>query len=340
MRELRPGLYGPLPTFFDDDQELDLASYREHLAGSLGEGAHLVGWFLFCRRPDLLRPQIFNSAGYIHQDPSERRTLIEVTRQTLDDLSLTSTPIVAGVGGLSTRETIRLCRDAAAAGADAGLVILPAYYAASLNSDQEQIVKYYVDICEASPIPLFLYNFPTNAAGLDMSSEVIEKIMRAAPNLCGVKLTCGGSIGKLVRLKAAQDGFQTTMPTRRFPFLLLDGLIGDLTAWKACGGHGTVSGIPNFAPRASVRLWELLNTSSPTHEEVSERDKLQAVLSRADAIAVHAGIRAMKFVLHQVHGYGKAPRRPLLPLNEDEGQLFLASLSELLETEREYQKRE
>ncbi|OAL28710.1 hypothetical protein AYO22_02575 [Fonsecaea multimorphosa] len=334
MRELRPGLYGPLPTFFDDDQELDLASYREHLAGSLGEGAHL--------------------------DPSERRTLIEVTRQTLDDLSLTSTPIVAGVGGLSTRETIRLCRDAAAAGADAGLVILPAYYAASLNSDQEQIVKYYVDICEASPvpehpdlsrrlmtwadgppqIPLFLYNFPTNAAGLDMSSEVIEKIMRAAPNLCGVKLTCGGSIGKLVRLKAAQDGFQTTMPTRRFPFLLLDGLIGDLTAWKACGGHGTVSGIPNFAPRASVRLWELLNTSSPTHEEVSERDKLQAVLSRADAIAVHAGIRAMKFVLHQVHGYGKAPRRPLLPLNEDEGQLFLASLSELLETEREYQKRE
>jgi hypothetical protein len=35
---------------------------------------------------------------------------------------------------------------------DAGLVILPAYYAASLNTDHEQIVQYYVDICNASPV--------------------------------------------------------------------------------------------------------------------------------------------------------------------------------------------
>lgn len=83
------------------------------------------------------------------------------------------------------------------------------------------------------------------------------------------------------------------MPARAQPFLFLDGLIGDLTAWKACGGHGTVSGIPNFAPRASVRLWELLQLPSLTPEEVSERERLQAILSRADAIAVPAGIRAM-----------------------------------------------
>lgn len=35
---------------------------------------------------------------------------------------------------------------------DAGMVILPAYYAAALNSDQEQVVQYFVDICEASPV--------------------------------------------------------------------------------------------------------------------------------------------------------------------------------------------
>ncbi|KAL6245493.1 hypothetical protein RBB50_007492 [Rhinocladiella similis] len=322
MRELLPGLYGPLPTFFDDDQELDLISYKKHLtnlatqgivpvcSGSLGEGAHL--------------------------SPSERQTLIKTTRQTLDDLGLTSTPVVAGVGGLSTRETISLCQGAASVGADAGLVILPAYYAASLNSDHKQIIQYFIDICEASPIPLFLYNFPTNAAGLDMSSEVIENIMEEAPNLCGVKLTCGGSVGKLVRLKAALDVSSATMPSRTRPFLLLDGLIGDLTAWKACGGHGTVSGIPNFAPRASVRLWQLLNLPSLTPEEVSEREGLQAILSRADAVAVPAGIRAMKYVLSKVHGYGRAPRRPLLPLEPEEGEAFLSSLSELLNTERKY----
>jgi 4-hydroxy-2-oxoglutarate aldolase len=38
-------------------------------------------------------------------------------------------------------------------------------------------------------IPLLLYNFPANAAGQDMSSAVIETVMKKAPNLCGVKLT-------------------------------------------------------------------------------------------------------------------------------------------------------
>ena len=30
-RPLRPGVYGPLPVFFDDKQELDLISYKKHL---------------------------------------------------------------------------------------------------------------------------------------------------------------------------------------------------------------------------------------------------------------------------------------------------------------------
>jgi L-threo-3-deoxy-hexylosonate aldolase len=32
------------------------------------------------------------------------------------------------------------------------MVILPAYYAASLNTDVEQVIQYYVDICEGSPV--------------------------------------------------------------------------------------------------------------------------------------------------------------------------------------------
>jgi hypothetical protein len=32
------------------------------------------------------------------------------------------------------------------------MVILPAYYAASLNADPEQVIQYYVDICDASPV--------------------------------------------------------------------------------------------------------------------------------------------------------------------------------------------
>jgi dihydrodipicolinate synthase/N-acetylneuraminate lyase len=30
-KTLKPGLYGPLPTFFTEDQEIDYVSYKKHL---------------------------------------------------------------------------------------------------------------------------------------------------------------------------------------------------------------------------------------------------------------------------------------------------------------------
>ncbi|KAK7433774.1 hypothetical protein Landi51_13796 [Colletotrichum acutatum] len=264
---LTPGAYGPLPTFFNDKQEIDYESYKKHLLEE-------------------------------ESSSEERVDLIKFIRRTLDDAGLTNMPIVAGVGGQSTRETIKLAHAAGNAGAcapgrDAGLVILPAYYAASLSTDQDQIIQYYVDICKESPIPLFLYNFPANAGGLDMSSAIIEAVIRQAPNLCGVKLTCGGSVSKLVRLSSFINSEPSVNTSRPFPFLLLDGLISDLTPWMTCGGHGTVSGIPNFAPAASMRLWALLIKSNLTEDERQEAERIQSILSNADVAAVPAGVRGM-----------------------------------------------
>ncbi|KAJ5664385.1 hypothetical protein N7507_005116, partial [Penicillium longicatenatum] len=320
-RPLRPGVYVPLPTFFDENQNLDYDTYKDHLLNMASKG---------------MVPVCAGSLGEaVHLSFEERADLIRFIRATLDEAGLQSTPIVAGVGGLSTRETISLSKSAAEAGADAGMVILPAYYAASLDTDPEQVVQYYVDICAGSPIPLLLYNFPSNAGGQDMSSEIIHAVIRSAPNLCGVKLTCGGSIGKLIRLNAAINEDSTINSSRKFPFLLLDGLVADLTPWMKCGGHGTVSGIPNFAPLASMKLWHLLNLSSPSNDEIKEAAKIQAILSRADAIAVPGGIRAMKYALNQMHGYGVAPRKPLLPLKEADGKAFMTALDEMIQLEND-----
>ncbi|KAF2003885.1 putative dihydrodipicolinate synthase [Amniculicola lignicola CBS 123094] len=322
VRHLKPGIYGPLPTFFGGDQEIDYNSCKKHLLNLATRG---------------ISPVCAGSLGEaVHLSPEERVELIRFIRGTLDEADLLDTPIVAGVGGSSTRETIQLANAAADAGADAGLVILPAYYAASLNADHEQVVQYYVDICKASPIPLFLYNFPANSAGQDMSSETIEAVMLKAPNLCGVKLTCGGSIGKLVRLSASIRSNPSINSTRPYPFLLLDGLIADLTPWMQCGGHGTVSGIPNFAPAASTRLWALLNKSGLSAEEQSEAEHIQDVLSRADVAAVPAGVKGMKYVLSELRGYGNAPRRPLLPLKDEEGGRLLAQFQDMIVLETKY----
>ena len=36
IRNLKPGLYNPPPTFFDKIQELDLVSYKKHLLSKPG----------------------------------------------------------------------------------------------------------------------------------------------------------------------------------------------------------------------------------------------------------------------------------------------------------------
>ncbi|KAI1340974.1 putative dihydrodipicolinate synthase [Xylariaceae sp. FL0016] len=344
-KPLTPGLYGPLPTFFDDDQEIDFESYKKHLLNlaskGIGRSARLC-WFTRRGGPSG-KPQAvptWTACRKTRPDASaqsyeERQQLIQFIRTALDEAGLADTPIVAGVGGSSTRETIQLARAASEAGADAGLVILPAYYAASLSADQDQVYQYYVEICAASPIPLFLYNFPANSGGQDISSEIIEKIIKTATNLCGVKLTCGGSVGKLIRLASAIENDPSINGTRPHQFLLLDGLIADLTPWMQNGGHGTVSGIPNFAPAASVRLWHLLTKVDPAEAERKEARRIQAILSNADVAAVPAGVRGMKYVLHKLHGFGKAPRRPLLPLREMEGERLMDVFGDMLRLEAE-----
>jgi L-threo-3-deoxy-hexylosonate aldolase len=100
-------------------------------------------------------------------------------------------------------------------------------------------------------------------------------------------------MAKLIRLNTMISEDSAIDNSRKLPFLLLDGLIADLTPWMQNGGHGTVGGIPNFAPAASMRLWTLPSIPYPTEIERIEAKEIQAVLSRADSAAVPGGIRAL-----------------------------------------------
>jgi 4-hydroxy-2-oxoglutarate aldolase len=46
----------------------------------------------------------------------------------------------------------------------------------------------------------------------------------------------------------------------------------------------------------------------------------------------------VEYALNKIHGYGVAPRKPLLPLKEKEGEEFMGALSELLELEAGLEK--
>jgi dihydrodipicolinate synthase/N-acetylneuraminate lyase len=88
------------------------------------------------------------------QDRSERIQVIKALREAMDEINLQQTPIVAGVGATSTRETIQLAQDAAAAGADFVLVVPPGYFAGVLKGNPTAMRNFFVDVAASSPLPV------------------------------------------------------------------------------------------------------------------------------------------------------------------------------------------
>lgn len=93
-----------------------------------------------------------------HLSHSERVTLIKAARSALDDAGFATMPIIAGTGAGSTRETIELSKEAAAAGADCAIVICSGYFAGALTGNAKALKAFWIEVAAKSPIPVLIYN--------------------------------------------------------------------------------------------------------------------------------------------------------------------------------------
>ena len=106
-----------------------------------------------------VNPLLAGSMGEaLHLSHSERTTLITTARRALDDAGFKDTPIIAGTGAGSTRETIELCSEAANAGADFVIVITSGYFAGALAHDKKALKAFFQEVAAKSPLPVIIYN--------------------------------------------------------------------------------------------------------------------------------------------------------------------------------------
>jgi L-threo-3-deoxy-hexylosonate aldolase len=94
----------------------------------------------------------------LHLARGERATIIHSTRRALDREGFLDVPIIVGAGGGSTRETIVLCEEVAAAGADAVIVITPGYFAGVLANHRRALKEFYTEVAKKSRVPVMIYN--------------------------------------------------------------------------------------------------------------------------------------------------------------------------------------
>ncbi|KAL2756075.1 hypothetical protein ACRALDRAFT_2123009 [Sodiomyces alcalophilus JCM 7366] len=332
-RPLIPGIYVPTVAFFRSDDSIDVettASHATRLARAGVAGLVTHG----------------SNGEAVHLDRAERQLVTRTTRNALDAAGKSHIPLIVGCGAQSTRETIQLCKDAAASGGDYTLVLPPAYYGSLLSTDH--ILQYFRDVADASPIPVLVYNFPGVCSGLDLSSDVIIALADH-PNIVGVKLTCGNT-GKLARIAAATST-TTTLPTSpskkttqsthaaadaattQQPFRTFGGSVDFTLQTLVVGGQGIIGGTANIAPRACVRLMDLWERG-----ELAEARELQAIVARGDWTAIQGGFVSVKAALAEFYGYGGEPRKPCALLEGEELKKQLGGFAELMATERELEQ--
>lgn len=301
-RPLPDGVYVPTVAFFKDDDEVDLEATQRHaiqLADAGVAGIVVQG----------------SNGEAVHLSREERNWIIKSTRAALDEADHHTLPVIAGCGAQSTRECAQLCRDAAGAGANYVIVLPPAYYGGLL--DNAKITQYFYDVADASPIPVLIYNYPGACSGLDLSSDTILAISKH-PNVQGVKLTCGNT-GKLARIAAeAKEGFFVAGGSADF---ILQGLV--------VGGNGTIAGTANLVPRTCVRICELYRAG-----DFKEARRLQAIVAKADWIAIQTGFAGVKAALQMFAGYGGHPRRPCALPGDDQMRMIETGFSEVIALER------
>jgi 4-hydroxy-2-oxoglutarate aldolase len=286
LKELK-GIIAPVPTPFDDRQELALGRLEENLAR----------W----SRTRLSGFAVLGSTGeYVYLSHDEKKAVLERARRAIPGEKL----MLAGTGGESTREAVALTRWAAGLGADYAMVVTPCYYKRAMKP--EVLRAHYLTVAEASPLPIVLYNVPIFTA-LNLSPDLVVDLA-SHPNIAGIK----DSDGDILQLQEI---------CRRAPrdFSVLTGAAGVLLAALAVGARGGILAVANVAFDLCVDLLEAFERGDL--ERARELQSRLVPLTRG--VTSEHGIPGVKALLDRLGFYGGPPRAPLLAAAPEVGDELL-----------------
>jgi len=303
----KAGIWAPAVTFFDPEtDELDLESQSKYYK-YLSE--HLTGLVI-----------LGTNAETFMLTREERATLLKTAREAVGP----DYPIMAGVGGHSTKQVLEFIGDAAAAKANYVLVLPCAYF--GKQTSPKVVMNFYDEVAAKSPLPIVIYNFPGVCNGVDIESDVMTTLAQKHQNVVGVKLTCA-SVGKITRLAGTFD---------KTEFAVFGGQSDFLLAGLSVGSAGCIAAFANIFPKTVTRIYELYGQGK--HDEALQLHRLASVTE----VLSKSGIASTKYAasLTSAKSAGVAdaeeklrPRRPYEPLGDEAKKGIQAKMEELMKIE-------
>lgn len=226
MSEKISGVLTAIVTCFDKEGAFNPASQREQVKRQLAAGNGI-----FCGGT--------NGEFFVLNEQEK----IAVTETCVDEVNGRA-PVVAHIGEISTRETIRLGKQIAKLGVNAVSVITPYF----VPLKQDELIYHYQTVADALDVPLFLYNIPART-GNTLQPETV-RALASHPNIIGIKDSAGSyeSLSGFIKAAEGIDHFDVLNGP--------DSLIhqGFVDGCSAC-----ISGLANAAPKEINAIWARFN---------------------------------------------------------------------------------
>lgn len=279
------GYFAAVPTPFAVDGTLDLASFRLLIRYFIGEGAHgLV---------------INGSSGeWYAQNIDERESVARVAvEETAGEI-----PVIIGASSIDPESTRQLIAHAGNIGADGVMFSPPPGW--RLNN--QEIRSYFSALCEASTLPVMLYNIPADVA-TDLAPNITAEL---------------AELEQVVAIKESnQDDrhlYETILVAgdrlRIFGNLMNRPGVGLLASgWGADGYIGSGMLFGRELSQAFEAVWS--NRLDDARQFVDRLTSLQNDLNLPDGNGTFGGIPGqLKAILNLIGQPAGVPRHPRLPL--------------------------
>jgi 4-hydroxy-tetrahydrodipicolinate synthase len=205
------------------DGEVDTATFRKLIDRQLDAGGHGVTVAGTTGEPASL------SLG-------ERSNLFAVATEQVNGRAT----VIAGTGTIELRDTLSLTEEAYRSGADAALVVTPAFSRPS----QAGLLSWFTTVADASKLPVILYDIP-GRSGVGLTVDTTAQLAEH-DNVIGVKIAHPDLVHTTRVMQACGPDFRVLCGVESLCFPML-----------ALGGAGHVSATGNIFPDLVARLADL-----------------------------------------------------------------------------------
>lgn len=220
------GVLTAIVTPFDDDGALNPPALRQQVKRQLDAGNGI-----FCGGT--------NGEFFVLNE----REKVAVAETCMDEVAGRAS-VVAHIGEISTRETIRLGKQIAALGVDAVSVITPWF----VPLKQDELIAHYTAVADALSVPVFMYNIPART-GNTIEPQTV-RTLASHPNIIGIKDSAGSYESLSHFLEAVKESED---------FDVLNGPDSLIHQGFVDGCSACISGLANVAPKEINAIWSRFN---------------------------------------------------------------------------------